>query len=592
MKHTSPITSVDISASLVVSGSYDGSVIGWHRDGTAVWRFRALDLINDVKVSPSGSHVAVAAADTYLYVLDVETGGVLSRCGPHADDVNAVAWHPDEVHIACVTDALGVDVSIWEWLRANPVGQFAGHGHGVFAVEYSPDGSHLVSAGEDGTARVWSNEGRQVSVLPHPGDPETATWIDSSSVATGCEDGVVRAWDIEGRLLRERTVSKAAVRLVRASADRSHLLVGCYDGTLRVLDPELQQFEALRAPLQWERSAAMATDGTVCVGSFGDRPIVYRRAGGLNGAPAPTYGVNFVEALSPTRCLASLDSGEVVEVTTGEVVATHETIVNATAIQRANDRGESGPVAVFSGDYHGVIRKTAPGADGTWREAGSARLNAGPVNTLAVLGDLLIAGDYSGSVTVLSSSDLRVLKSFEAHDGPIKSLVVSGGRIISGSADGSLAAHSVDGVRHFHSTAEDVVLINSVAVAAESSEIFTASREGRIAIWDLESGLHKHTLGGLHLKSAKCISAASDGLAFVTASYDGAAILWKRRDDSWVQHPLRLHQMPGVPACQLTAAGIWLGGWDGKVSFWSLSGELLHVYDPTSHIEGEQRNAS
>jgi WD40 repeat protein len=66
----------------------------------------------------------------------------------------------------------------------------------VAQVSFSPDGTRIVTASLDGTARVWKLEtGAPLATLAgHRGPVTAAEFTDDSDVVTGGEDGTVRLW--------------------------------------------------------------------------------------------------------------------------------------------------------------------------------------------------------------------------------------------------------------------------------------------------------------------------------------------------------------------------------------------------------------
>lgn len=68
----------------------------------------------------------------------------------------------------------------------------------VTSAAFSPDGSRVVTASEDGTARVWeAASGRELAVLR--GHTDAVTFVkfdhDGSRVLTASEDATARIWD-------------------------------------------------------------------------------------------------------------------------------------------------------------------------------------------------------------------------------------------------------------------------------------------------------------------------------------------------------------------------------------------------------------
>ncbi|MFW6136356.1 MAG: WD40 repeat domain-containing protein, partial [Chloroflexota bacterium] len=73
-----------------------------------------------------------------------------------------------------------------------------GHGAEVYCAKWDPDGRRILSAGADGTARVWdAASGQERLVLRgHSGAVIGAVWdADGARIATAGADGTLRVWD-------------------------------------------------------------------------------------------------------------------------------------------------------------------------------------------------------------------------------------------------------------------------------------------------------------------------------------------------------------------------------------------------------------
>ena len=62
---------------------------------------------------------------------------------------------------------------VWERATGREVARFEGHQRGtVLSLDYSPDGTHIVTSGRDGSVRVWDAEtGVQLYELPERVEP-------------------------------------------------------------------------------------------------------------------------------------------------------------------------------------------------------------------------------------------------------------------------------------------------------------------------------------------------------------------------------------------------------------------------------------
>jgi angio-associated migratory cell protein len=112
-EHNDSVESVAIANDrpLLVSGSMDGSVVIWDMNVAAKRGLCPHSAgVVTVAMQNHGPLFATACLDGLVRVFDVRTAKAVATCGGHRDAVQALAWSPDDIHIASGSDDHSVRV--------------------------------------------------------------------------------------------------------------------------------------------------------------------------------------------------------------------------------------------------------------------------------------------------------------------------------------------------------------------------------------------------------------------------------------------------------------------------------------------------
>lgn len=159
-----------------------------------------------VNASPAAAALATTIEETNWRAFHGLSGDqVLSRLprrdwrlmlGGHDDIVWSAAFSPDGSRI--VTASKDMTARIWDAATAKEITVLHGHDDSVSSAAFSPDGSHIVTASWDGTARIWNAAtAREIAILRghHDAVISAAFSPDGSHIVTASRDGTVRLWD-------------------------------------------------------------------------------------------------------------------------------------------------------------------------------------------------------------------------------------------------------------------------------------------------------------------------------------------------------------------------------------------------------------
>jgi len=144
-----------------------------------------------------------------------------------------------------------------------------GHEHLLFSAVFSPDGTRVLTASSDHTARLWNaTSGQQLQVLRGHEDVVSSAMFspDGARVLTASDDGTARLWDAtSGQQLQVLRGHEGSVSSAVFSPDGTRVLTASgdflgRDNIARLWDAG-QELLALRGHESWVSSAVFSPDG-------------------------------------------------------------------------------------------------------------------------------------------------------------------------------------------------------------------------------------------------------------------------------------------------------------------------------------------
>ncbi len=213
-----------------------------------------LEKLSDRALNEKQTHdIAVAAA----------RAGFAWELRGHTADIEILAISPDRSHIATASD--DATIRIWSLADRATIHKLVGHVGPLEDIEFSPDGAHLASAGTDGNIYLWDTKsgiGRKLSA--HKSTVRSVAFSpDGTQLASTGEDGRLYLWDVatgSNKLLNTRA---HGWRPVVWTPDGKTIIAGSFDGSFGYFEPATNRSRITPGTRIEVRAFALSHDGTL-----------------------------------------------------------------------------------------------------------------------------------------------------------------------------------------------------------------------------------------------------------------------------------------------------------------------------------------
>lgn len=154
----------------------------------------------------------------------------------HHERVNAVAFSPDSEHIVTATEN-GI-AKLWSSDDGTVVATLSHGSQDVNTATFSPDGQLIATGGKDGAVRIWNGtNGEALAAFEHIGMVFSIAFSpDGAQIVAGYGDGTARLWDVASGENITTFKDGDRVHLVRFSANGKEIVTGSQLGPIKLWD--------------------------------------------------------------------------------------------------------------------------------------------------------------------------------------------------------------------------------------------------------------------------------------------------------------------------------------------------------------------
>jgi len=507
----------------------------------------------------------------------------------HDGWVRRAAFSPEGTRI--VTASSDLSARVWDVASGREAAVLQGHRGEVWHVAFGPKGDRVVSASKDHTARLWdAASGAAVHVLEGHDD---VVWDaefspDGRRIVTASGDGTARLWDVENGTQIAVLHHDGGVRSARFSPDGTRVVTGAGDSTARLWDVESgAEIAVLRGHVGEVWYAAFSPDGTRVVTASVDKTArLWDAATNAEIATLRGHGRGLTHAaFSPDGTRLVTASGDrtakLWDVAKGTEIATlygHED-----RVRRATFSPDGTRIVTASGDKTARLWDATTGAEIAVLRAHTAGVRRAEFSPD---GQLVATASVDGTARLWDATrgGQQVILN---HDGWVRSAAFSPlghDRIVTASIDhtaklwqATTGAELMTLEGHGHE-------LTFAAYSPDGRHIVTTSKDRTARIWDAQSGATTAVLQG-HEDSVWQAAYSADGRRLVTASKDRTARLWDPVSGSELSV---LRHKGGVNSAEFSPDGtrVVTASWDKTARVWDSNGgdELLVLGGHDAHV--------
>jgi WD40 repeat protein len=406
-----------------------------------------------------------------------------------------------------------------------------GHAGTLWAAAFAPDVALLVTASDDGTARLWdAASGAELAVLRHDGLVNQVVFApDGRRLLTASTDNSARLWDAAtGAPVATLKGHEGFVQSAAFSADGRRIVTASWDNTARLWDAAAGAPQAvLRGHASWVTAASFSHDGTRVVTASTDDTarlwdatsgaaiaVLLGHEGRLTSAAFAPDGQRVVTA-SEDRTVRLWDARN------GAAIGTlrgHEGLVQAALFSPDGKQ-----IATISNDATARLWTTETGA-----AAGVLRGHEDWLNAVAFApdGKHIATASNDRTVRLWDVDTEKPVTVLRGHEDTVRALAFTrdGARLVSGADDRTARVWDTA------TGAELAVLrgtgrIWAVAVSGDGTRVATGAEDNTARLWDVATRAETIVLRG-HQGLVSAVAFSPDGTRVATASWDKTARLW------------------------------------------------------------------
>lgn len=410
-----------------------------------------------------------------------------------------------------------------------------GHSSFLTSVDFSPDGELILTGGAEGTAKIWSKNGRLLrTIQKHKTGIEVARFSpDGQSILTVSQEADAYLWSLDGQLLTTFQEPRATFYTATFSPDGQFILTSNDALEVKIWDIKGQVLQTFSGHSSWVTQVDFSPNGQQILTGSQDQTI-------------KTWDT----------------SGNLIR-----IIQAHDDYITS---------------ARFSPDGRNILSSSADKTIKRWSVEGELLQTLD--NLQITVSDAVLSPDgqkiltcSDDGTTLLIDLKGRLLQDLSDVNSPVTKVAFSddGQRVLTGSLLGIAKVWSLDGqlISEIQGAADN---IQSIKISPDGQHLLIHTGEGKAKTWDLKNQL------------VKGLSTPIDTIGSIAFSPDGQQLLLGGNYDDGqlvlsdlqgqVQQVFPAHTY-SINEVTFSPDGQRLGSvsWDKTAKIWNRDGQLLYT---------------
>jgi WD40 repeat protein len=547
--------------------------------------------VQAVAVNPNNNAVYTAGAEGTLKFWSLPPIASRPLAVPHEDAVTAISVSADgNLLISGSTDKT---VRVSNLANGQQTQSLTGPETAVRSVAMAPNESLLAAGTEDHHLFIWNrSEGKLLSQVRVHNGPITGVAFNAASqqLLTAGGDGTLKLWAVPTGSDRVLTADGASVNAVAVSSDGKKIYAACADKTVRGWTPPQgsghppqgpdRRFTGHTASVQ---AVALSPHGELLASAGDDATVRVWNPG--NGQQIELFGAH----AGPVASLAFHPNGrQLLSASTDGSLKLWQLPGIAPKLYPHTD---AVTCAVLSADGSRLVTGCADKVVRLWKLAEGQMERTFAGNTLAVLsvalsadGTQVAAGGADKSLILWTTTDAKEVKKFANLPAAVQAVAFSpdGKLLAAGLADSSLHVFDLTKGEETRVLSGHKGAVTAVVFTPRGDVLVSASVDKTIQLWNVADGSVKAKLE--HGSAVQGLALTRDGTKLASGGVDKAIKLWSLREG-------KLAAIVNTPAevrsLSFNADGTQLavGSADNKVRVYDAQGHLREFFTHDAAVQ-------